>query len=118
MDATASISTATAAVDQKEAAEQTLRELLSFIEDAAAYIAHRARGQTTATPERRRLRADIERAVSAYLEATTGFDASRDYTPAPEDMVKAMLAQSMVSPVGSIKVSLPQTRAAKVAEAA
>lgn len=110
------ISELTREVDASENAQQVMRELLSFIEDAAAYIAARSRGQTMATPERRRLREDIEKAMRDYIVATVRPETAKAYASTPADMVEAMLRQSSV-PTGLVMPKAATIRAGKGAEA-
>ena len=89
------ISDLTRAVDGKDKAQQTLREMLALIEDTAAYIAKATRGITTATPERRKLREEMERSLADFIAATANPEAARAYTVQPDTTVSLMLSQSM-----------------------
>jgi hypothetical protein len=91
------ISDVTRAVDAKDAAQQALREMLALIEETSNYIAKATRGITTATPERRKLREEMERSLSHFLSATASPDAARAYTIQPEATVSLMLSQSMTA---------------------
>jgi hypothetical protein len=104
------ISDVTRAVDAKDAAQQKLREMLALIEDTANYIAKATRGITTATPERRKLREEMERSLADFITATASPDAARAYTVQPDTTVSLMLSQSMSAPPGpSVQTDLGGT---------
>lgn len=100
------ISDVTRAVDAKDAAQQKLREMLALIEDTSNYIAKATRGITTATPERRKLREEMERSLADFLTATASPDAARAYTVQPETTVSLMLSQSMTASIEQAAASL------------
>lgn len=101
------ISDVTRAVDAKDKAQQTLREMLGLIEDTANYVAKATRGVTTATPERRKLREEMERSLADFLQATSSPDAARAYTVQPETTLSLMLSQTMTSAPDTKAESLP-----------
>lgn len=83
--------------EQDVSAQQTVREMLALIEDTSNYIAKKTRNVTTATPERRKLREEMERALNDFITATGNPTAARAYTLQPETMVSLMLSQSMTA---------------------
>jgi hypothetical protein len=97
MNLNMNISDLTRAIDGKDKANQSLREMLALIEDTANYLAKTTRGVTTATPERRKLREEMERSLLEFITATTNPDAARAYTVQPETTISLMLSQSMTS---------------------
>jgi hypothetical protein len=101
------ISDLTRAIDGKDRAQQTLREMLALIEDTAAYIAKGTRGITTATPERRKLREEMERSLADFLQATSNPESARAYTVQPETTVSLMLSQTMTAAQGTRADNLP-----------
>lgn len=101
------ISDITRSLDARDKAQQTLREMLALIEDTSAYIAKVTRGITTATPERRKLREEMERSLSEFLQATSSPDAALAYTLQPEATVSLMLSQTMTTALAQTAESLP-----------
>ena len=101
------ISDLTRAIDSKDKAQQTLREMLALTEDTANYIAKATRGITTATPERRKLREEMERSLAEFLQATSNPEAARAYTVQPETTVSLMLSQTMTAGPEPKAESLP-----------
>jgi hypothetical protein len=101
------ISDVTRAVDAKDAAQQKLREMLALIEDTSNYIAKGTRGITTATPERRKLREEMERSLADFLQATSNPESARAYTIQPETTVSLMLSQTMTAAPEPKGESLP-----------
>jgi hypothetical protein len=97
MEIEMSITDATRAVDQKDAAQQTMREILALIEDTSNYVAKATRNMTTASPERRKLREEMERAFLDFIRATGSSESARAYTVQPETIVSLMLSQSMTA---------------------
>jgi hypothetical protein len=101
------ISDLTRAIDGKDRAQQTLREMLALIEDTSGYIAKQTRGITTATPERRKLREEMERSLADFLQATSNPESARAYTVQPETTVSLMLSQTMTAAQGTRADNLP-----------
>ncbi len=87
------LSEITQRVDGQEAASSAIRNAFSLTEQVANDLARMLRGMTTATPERRKLREDVERAVEEFIRATASPDAALSYTQ-PETSLSLILSQS------------------------
>lgn len=102
-----SIRPALRATDRALDPATTIRDMVSLIEQTVNDIARLTRGMTTATPERRRFREEVEDAFKRFIEGTASPAAARTYSM-PDDTLTRIYGQSVV--IAEIAASAP-TRA-------
>jgi hypothetical protein len=84
----------------------TIRDMVSLIEQTVNDIARLTRSMTTATPERRRFREDVEDAFKRFIESTGAPESAAAYAQ-PETTLLRIYGQSVAASAGATDPKSP-----------